>query len=143
MKSAEVLLDSNIPMYAAGKDHEYKPACIRVLKAVVAGELEAVTDAEVFQEILHRFLAVNQPAQGFKIFDNFYNLMKDATLPVTLEDVAKAKELAGKYPASKARDLLHLAVMIRNNIKSIVTVDSHFDQFEEITRLNPVKFNLS
>ncbi len=49
-----VFIDANIPMYAAGKPSPYKDKCRDILAGIVAGSLAAVTDAEVFQEILYR-----------------------------------------------------------------------------------------
>ena len=45
------LLDVNIPMYAAGKDHPYREACIRVMSEVAEGRLAAAIDTEVIQVI--------------------------------------------------------------------------------------------
>jgi len=50
----KVFIDTNIPMYAAGKEHSFKAPSISLLHAIADGELDAVTDCEVFQEILHR-----------------------------------------------------------------------------------------
>jgi predicted nucleic acid-binding protein len=49
-------VDTNVPMYAAGKSHHLKEPCQRVILAIAKGELNAVTDTEVFQEILYRYL---------------------------------------------------------------------------------------
>lgn len=44
------------------------------------------------------------------------------------------------YPEAKARDILHLAVMESQGLKTIVTVDTHFDKFQELTRMDPKEF---
>lgn len=140
MKIDKVFVDTNIPMYAAGKDHEHKKPCLELLELIADGKLLAFTDAEVFQEILHRFIALKNSEAGFQIFDNFYNLIgMEKILPITAEDVMKTKKLAQQYTRARARDLLHLAVMINHDLRFIVTVDAHFEEFKEVERMDPKK----
>lgn len=140
MKMNKIFLDTNIPMYAAGKDRHHKKPCLKLLELVARRELLAFTDVEVFQEILHRFISQGKAEIGFQIFDNFYKLMQNNVLPVTAKEISKAREFAEKYPEAKARDILHLAVMESQGLKTIITVDTHFDKFQEVTRMEPKKF---
>ena len=43
------LIDANISIYAAGREHPYRELCIRVLAAVNDDTGAFVTDAEVFR----------------------------------------------------------------------------------------------
>src|ERR1700692_916376 len=53
-----IFIDSNIPMYVIGRPHPHREGAQRLLeRAAVAGE-RLVTDAEVLQEILHRYDAL-------------------------------------------------------------------------------------
>ena len=55
-----IFVDSNIPMYLVGADHPNKETARRLLeRAITDGEL-LVTDAEVLQEILHRYVAIDR-----------------------------------------------------------------------------------
>lgn len=54
-----VLIDANIPMYAAGKSSPYKEPCKEILAQIALGMLDGVTDVEVFQEILYRYYYSN------------------------------------------------------------------------------------
>jgi predicted nucleic acid-binding protein len=58
---AVVLVDSNIPMYLIGAAHPNKQLAEVVLRRLVNGERTLVTDAEVLQEILHRYTAIRRP----------------------------------------------------------------------------------
>ena len=49
-------IDANIPIYAAGREHPYREPCTRVLAPVNDNPEAFVTDAEVFQEIMHHYL---------------------------------------------------------------------------------------
>lgn len=134
-----VFLDTNIPIYAAGKESEYKKACLEVLEAIGREEVEGLTSTEVFQEILYRFWYLKDIENGWQIFDNFREVISQV-LAVTEEDISKARELSEKYRNIKPRDLLHVAVMISNQIENIISVDKDFDAISEINRIDPLAF---
>jgi predicted nucleic acid-binding protein len=52
-----ILIDANIFMYAAGAEHPHKEPSRMFLEQVARGEVDAALDAEVLQEILHRYRA--------------------------------------------------------------------------------------
>jgi predicted nucleic acid-binding protein len=135
-----VLVDVNIPMYAAGQDHPLRAPAQRLVLAIANGELEAVTDVEVLQEILHRFLPLGERARGLQVFDHFQRLMAGRVLAITEADALRARALAEAHPGLPARDLVHLAVMQGHDIEVIATADRHFDGIEGITRLDPQAF---
>ena len=54
-----IFIDSNIPMYLIGAPHAHKVDAQRLLEKFVADRQRLVTDAEVFEEILHRNAAIN------------------------------------------------------------------------------------
>ena len=55
-----LFLDVNIPMYAAGQPHEYKIPCTWIMEEIVEGHLNVVADAEIIQEVLYRFGAIQK-----------------------------------------------------------------------------------
>jgi len=59
-----IFLDANIPMYAAGRPHPLKQPCLDVLALVALYPDAFCTDAEVFQEILHRYRAQGRWQDG-------------------------------------------------------------------------------
>lgn len=135
-----VLLDVNVPMYAAGREHPLRAPAQRVILAVASGELEAVTDVEVLQEILYRYLRSGERQQGLAVFDHFQQLMADRILPVTAEDLRRVRSLAVSHPSLSPRDLVHLAVMQGNGLGTIITADRHFDGIDGIRRLDPADY---
>jgi hypothetical protein len=48
-----IVLDTNIPAYAGGRDHVLKEPCRRLLNEVVEGAITATTTTEVIQEFVH------------------------------------------------------------------------------------------
>lgn len=135
-----VFVDVNLPMYAAGAPHPLREPARRVIRAIATGQLAAVTDAEVFQEILYRYLHIGEREKGFRVFDRFYRIMIGRILPVEEADVLHARGLAERYPALSPRDLFHLAVMVRHGLTEIITADTGFDAIAEVQRIDPRSF---
>ena len=55
-----IFVDSNIPMYLVGGPHPHKADAQRLLESAIANGDRLVTDAEVLQEILHRYVAIDR-----------------------------------------------------------------------------------
>jgi len=92
-----------------------------------------VTDAEVLQEILHRYISINRREVIQPAFDALLALV-DSVLAVDQETVVEAKQIVLGYPKLSARDALHLAVMRLHGIDRILSFDSGFDGIRGITR---------
>lgn len=129
-----ILVDSNIPMYLVGGHHPHKTDAQRSLEKLIRDRQPLVTDAEVLQEILHRYVAINcrdaiQPA-----FDALLGVV-DQVVAVDRTVIERAKQIVLDYRRLSARDAVHLSVMEHNGIKQILSFDSGFDSFPGITRL--------
>ena len=120
-------------MYLIGATHPNKDQSRRLLEqAVVAGE-ELVTDAEVLQEILHRYVAIGRREAIEPAFHALLGVVDDV-LPIELTDVQRARRLVTR-PGLSARDAIHVAVMQRHDIGRIMSFDRAFDQVPGIERL--------
>lgn len=129
-----ILVDSNIAMYLVGVDHPHKHGAQRALDTAISRNERLVTDVEALQEILHRYGALGRTDAIQPAFDALLGVV-DAVLPVTLEEVEKAKRIVlGSYGLS-ARDALHLAVMDTAGINRIMSFDVGFDRYPGIDRL--------
>lgn len=132
-----VFLDSNIPMYAAGSPHAYREPCQEVLRRAAAGDLRAVTNVEVHQELLHRYLALSLDVKAREVSEDFETLVP-RVLALSIDDVRLARRLSAKYPRLPARDLLHVASMLNNGLHDLVSADRHFDEVTEVRRHDPI-----
>lgn len=141
-----LFLDANVPTYAAGRDHPLKEPCREVLRLSVRHPRSFFTNAEVLQEMLHRYLALRRWPEGKRVVLDFAALMSGAVEPVFAEDAVRACDLADRHAAKPgarlaARDLLHAAVVLRarGDAAKIVTADRDFDDLaaEGIERLDP------
>ena len=130
-------IDANIPIYAAGREHSNKEPCARVLMMVTEHPNLFLTDVEVLQELLHRYLASGRWALGKEVLHGFAEIMHDRIEPVHEEDIHMAARLADRHPGVSARDLVHAAVMQRLGVNRIISADTDFDRLPGVIRLNP------
>jgi predicted nucleic acid-binding protein len=62
----------------------------------------------------------------------------DDVFPIEKRDVLRAGEIAGSRHLLSARDCLHVAVMERYGVRSILTFDSGFDSWPGLSRIHEV-----
>lgn len=129
-----ILVDSNVPMYLVGAEHPHKVDARRLLERAVAERRRLVTDVEVLQEILHRYVAINRRDAIQPCFEVVLEIV-DEVLAVDLGIVASARDIVIGHPNLTARDAIHLAVMREHGIEQILTFDRHFDGLPGVTRL--------
>ena len=130
-----ILVDSNIPMYLVGAPHAHKSDARRLLEKVVSERQSLVTDAEVLQEILHRYVAIDRRDAIQPAFDALIGIV-DQVLAVDRLIAERAKQIVLGYRELSARDAVHIAVMEHHGIEQIMTFDSGFDGFPGIIRLS-------
>ncbi len=121
-----ILVDSNIPMYLVGAPHPHKLDTQRLIESALSVGERLVTDAEVLQEICHRYVAVNRLDMVQPAFDAILGTV-DEVLPVDREIAETAKDIVLRYASLSARDAVHVAVMRRYAIDRIMTFDRGFD----------------
>jgi predicted nucleic acid-binding protein len=130
-----ILIDSNVPMYLVGAAHPNKTSARLLLERVVVSEKRLVTDAEVLQEILHRYTAIGRPEAIQPALDVLLGVV-DEVLPVERDDVLKARDVLLAAKRISARDALHVAIMRRHGIESILSFDRGFDKIPGLRRVS-------
>lgn len=128
-----VFIDSNIPMYVAGRDHPLRAPAKRLLELVRAGEVEACSSTEVLQEILYRYSALKRLDLATEVYNLFVALCP-VIFPVTLADTDRARDLLNAGRGVGVRDAIHAAVMLNNGVPQIATFDEGFDRVHGIER---------
>jgi len=129
-----ILVDSNVPMYLVGAEHPHKVDARRLLERAIAEKRRLVTDAEVLQEVLHRYVAIDRRDAIQPCFEVLLEIV-DEVLAVDLETVQSARDIVIGHPNLTARDAVHLAVMREQGIEHILSFDRHFDGLPGISRL--------
>ena len=127
-----IFVDSNVPMYLVGAPHPNRDRLEEFLRN--RPDEDYVTSAEVYQEVLHRFVAIDRRA----VIEDAFRLLDDlvvSVFPIRRDDVDVAKEITMQQPGLSARDSLHLAVMQANGVKRVLTFDEGFSVYRSVTRL--------
>jgi predicted nucleic acid-binding protein len=129
-----IFIDSNVPMYLIGAEHPLKHrARARVEEAVADGK-SLCANAEVLQEILHRYTSIGRAEFIDPAFAALMSVV-DVVYPIERADVERARRLMRTLTGLSARDALHLAVMQSRDVGQILSFDSGFDGIPGIERI--------
>lgn len=120
-------------MYLVGADHPNKGAARQLLERAIADGEVLVTDAEVLQEILHRYVAIARREAIGPATDAILGVV-DEVYPVEREDVERARRLVMSTGLS-ARGAVHISIMRRRGVMQILSFDRGLDAVEGIVRL--------
>jgi len=129
-----IFVDSNVPMYLVGAAHPHKVDAQLLLERLIAGRERLVTDAEVLQEVLHRYVAIGRRDAIQPAFDALLGVV-DEVFPVDLHAVERAKAILLERRQLSARDALHAAVMEQQRVTRILTFDTGFDGLPGVERI--------
>ncbi len=122
-------------MYLVGTSHPHRADAERLVEDLLRRQQRLVTDAEVLQEILHRYVSINRRTAIQPAFDALLGIV-DEVFPVTAAVVERAKQIVLQYQHLSARDAIHVSIMERNGIAQILSFDAGFDSLPGITRLS-------
>jgi predicted nucleic acid-binding protein len=81
-----------------------------------------------------RYSAIGRRDLGSEVYDLFVQLCP-IVFNVTLADTDGARRCLMDYPRLSARDCVHTAVMLNNELELIATFDTGFDQIARIRRV--------
>jgi len=132
-----IFVDSNIPMYLIGAAHPHKAEAQVILERLVAAGERLVTDAEALQEILHRYTAINKREAIGPALQVTLSLV-DEVIPIEKAEVMRAAEITQNRVRISARDAVHIAVMERHGIRSILSFDADFDRWPGLQRIHRI-----
>ena len=121
-------------MYLIGAPHPHKSEAQLLLERLIASGQRLVTDAEVLQEILHRYAAIDKREAIGPAFQLLSDLV-DEVFAIEKADVLRAGEIVQNRALLSARDSVHIAVMERHEIRSILSFDGDFDRWPGLKRI--------
>ncbi len=129
-----ILVDSNVPMYLVGAAHPHKADAQRILEYLAIRNRRLVSDAEVLQEMLHRYVAIERRDAIQPAFEALLSTV-DEVLPITAATLHRARDIVLGFATLSARDAIHVAVMQEHEIREILSFDRGFDDVPGIRRL--------
>jgi predicted nucleic acid-binding protein len=121
-------------MYLIGDEHPHRVDAQHILQRLAGEQRQLVTSSEIFQEILHRYISIDRRDWIELAFETLQAIV-DQVFAVESADVFAAKDLAHTHPKLSARDVIHVAMMRRRQIKEILSFDRGLDAVTGITRL--------
>ena len=128
-----IFIDSNIPMYLVGAEHPNKAIARALLERTITDGEVLVTDAEVLQEILHRYVAIDRREAIAPASEALLSVV-DEVFPVERVDVERARQLVLETSLS-ARDAVHVAIMRRRGVDRILSFDRAFERVSGVARI--------
>jgi hypothetical protein len=121
-------------MYLVGGAHPHQAETQVILERLIAAGERLVTDAEVLQEILHRYAAIDKREAIGPAFQVTLDIV-DEVIPIGKAEVLRAGEIVQSRVLMSARDAIHIAVMERHGIRSILSFDGDFDGWPGLQRI--------
>jgi predicted nucleic acid-binding protein len=122
-------------MYLVGGAHRHQLESQVLLERLSAAGERLVTDAEVLQEILHRYTAIDRRDRIAPAFRVLLDVVEDV-FPVEKADVLRAGEIVQNRAPFSARDAVHIAVMEQQGIQTILSFDADFDRWPGLKRIH-------
>lgn len=132
-----IFVDSNIPMYLIGAAHPHKTDAQVILERLIADGQRLVTDAEVLQEILHRYTAIDRREAIRPALQVTLDIV-DEVFPIDKAEVLRAGEITQNPALLSARDAVHVSVMERHGVRSILSFDADFDRWPGLQRIHRI-----
>ncbi len=136
-----IYLDSNIFIFAAIDGGELGGKARAIIDAVNRNQLEAMTSAITFDELVHIVRKNRDSSLAVKTGRAFLELNTLVIIDVNRRILDEALFLIEKYNF-RPMDSIHLAAMRINRIDEILSEDSDFDKVKEIKRISLNKFKL-
>jgi predicted nucleic acid-binding protein len=124
-------------MYLIGAPHPHKTEAQLLLERLIASGQRLVTDAEVLQEIVHRYAAIDRREAIGPAFQLVLDVVDDV-LPIEKADVLRAGEIVQSRALLSARGSVHIAIMERHGIRSILSFDADFDRWPGLKRIHKI-----
>lgn len=129
-----IFVDSNVPMYLIGAEHPLRARARERVEEVVAAGEALCADAEVLQEILHRYTAIGRSEFIDPAFAALLGVV-DVVYPIERADVERARRLMRTVTRLSTRHALHVAVMQARDVGQILSFDRGFDGIPGIERI--------
>jgi predicted nucleic acid-binding protein len=119
-------------MYLVGAPHRERERIAAFLRA--HADEPYVTSAEVYQEIVHRYVAIDRRraiADAFALLD----ALVERVLSIHEAHARRAHDIALTHRRLSGRDCLHVATMEAFGITRILSADRGFDLWPGLERL--------
>jgi uncharacterized protein len=130
------LVDTNVFLYARGRDHPYREPCRGVLRAAQHGLLALEGSVELVQEFAHVLLRRGHDRR--MALEEAAEVRAQCVLHDFDDEVlVGALRLLHRHAELGVRDAIHAATAVHVGLDRIVSVDAAFDAVTEVRRVDP------
>lgn len=130
------LVDTNVFVYARGREHSYREPCRAVLKAVQDGNVVLEASVELLQEVTH--LLLRRTEDRAAALDEVDEIRAACRVhPLDLETWSIASDLLRSHAGLGTRDAVHAATAVQIGLTEILSTDRVFDEIEGVRRVDP------
>jgi predicted nucleic acid-binding protein len=136
-----IVLDTNILMYAAGRDHPLRDGCRRLIEAIGGGIVRATTTVSVIEEFMHARGRTDRAAAS-KIATDFATLLTPL-LVVDADDLHAGIRLFEREGRLDAFDAVLAATAIRHDADALVSADRAFSAVRGLRYIDPATDGLN
>lgn len=131
-----VFLDTNVFVYAVGKQSRYRAPCREIVAALGDGRLEGEACVDLLQELVHQRLRQTGDRRSATM------LGRDIATLVRLyatreDDLPLAFTLFEDHPGLDLRNATFAAVALRVGVATIISADQAFDLVPGLERRDP------
>jgi predicted nucleic acid-binding protein len=112
----------------------YLHDALQILDRIIRERHKMVTDAEVLQEIMHRYTAISRREAIQPAFDCLLGLV-DEVYPVTAQHTEAAKTILLARHRLQSRDAIHIAIMQDHGSRQLLSFDRGYDSVPGLERL--------
>lgn len=134
-----VYIDTNIFLYLSDKKSPFYLTSSKLIEYLKNQEILVFTSVETIQEIIHFSQNTKQLAFGIRTAEKILETA-DQILEINHKIILDYLKFVSIYKNVDSRDLLHLAVSLKNKVGLIISYDKDFKKFKEIKTLTPKEF---
>lgn len=130
------LYDTNVFVYALGRDHRLRLPCKTILLQARDGDLRGEASADLIQEFAHQ--RYRQTGDRATACQSARQIAQACVLhPLEPADILRGLELFERHPSLNGRDASFAAVALGRGIDAILTADRAFDGLPGLERVDP------
>lgn len=134
-----VYLDANVFIYADIASDVHGDSSRKIIEFLLERKFRGVTCALTIDEVIWSIWQEENKRRAVKVGKTLLEMANLELLQVGSTELQAAIDSIEEYNL-KPRDAIHYAEMIENNANKIVSSDPHFDEIQNIERIEIPKF---
>jgi uncharacterized protein len=131
-----LLVDTNVFLYARGRQHDYRRPCRAVLMSAAEGVIDLEASVELVQEFTH--VLVRRGIHHSAAVVEAGEVRAQCLLHAFDEHILGLALTLVRRSELGVRDAVHAATALSSGIEAVISTDAAFDRIEGIRRIDPL-----